>query len=673
MSLRSLNQIIQRAPRLVVVVCVADACPSPRSVSSPPSSAVCLCRARRISPAVAVGVDRRGVRVESSATLPSRSSHSHTTRLPCDRRPWQPRRVTTRPLLPRARYATTGAAAAEGTNSPQRQARTRGHTRRATRDNDQRTERCSTEGERTRNGLSALADRGELSRAALTAVRSDSQTEARSASSATDAQAAERGRLAHAHSGAEDWDHSGSDATHNTTEGTGRCPSRLPHPLCAPSCAVPVLVSYVSAKQTSALLKYLSLHVPAPSFAHLKRVYSAAHTKKIAEASAGGTAAGNDKPVAGKKRKAAGTTNGAEATSAMATATESAPAAASSSVALAAPVAVSSSSAVSASSSSHGFSGFSAALPPAPASGPHVLVLLCSEAEWAALSDDIRAGLAVFNLTPFVKGVPNQLPRDAEDAAQARMHWPVTLHATATPAVADQMGGAAVLDPQGIPIFTPENAAKFDALCAAAMEQAQFGAQTGQLPRGAVVFDPRTFEIVAAAHDRRKRVPAPASGAAAASSSVVSDSASASAAPAPCYNALSHSSMVVIDAVARRDLALYFQNSGNATETAPLHTEDAPMVDSGGASSSPSSSPPAPLSFSDKPYLCTQYHLLLTHEPCVMCSMAILHSRFHRVYYMRPSPGGGAGTAYLVHTIPSLNHHFDVFRVSDERSNSPLA
>lgn len=445
------------------------------------------------------------------------------------------------------------------------------------------------------------------------------------------------------------------------------------------SCSVPVLVSYVAAKQTSALLKFLALHVPAPAFAHLKRVYSAAHTKKLAESSAGAAAVAGK--ATGKKRKAAETTNGLEEASSVTAASAPSPAAASSSVAFAAPEASSQSSATAASSpaaspaASRAFTGFSAELPPAPASGPHVLVLLCSEAEWAALSDEIRSGLAVFGLEPFLKGVPNQLPRDAEEAAQARLHWPVTLHASATPALADPMDGAAVLDSQGVPIFSAENKTKFEKLCAAVREQAQLGALNGQLPRGAVVFDPRTFEIVAAAHDRRKRVPAAAAGTTA--SSVAAASSVSSSAPAPCYNALSHSSMVVIDAVARRDLALYFQKPDNAAaagESAQVQaqTEDAPMMDSGVAASSSSaaSSPPAPLSFSDKPYLCTQYHLLLTHEPCVMCSMAILHSRFHRVYYMRPSPGGGAGTAYLVHTIPSLNHHFDVYHVLDERGSS---
>lgn len=62
------------------------------------------------------------------------------------------------------------------------------------------------------------------------------------------------------------------------------------------------------------------------------------------------------------------------------------------------------------------------------------------------------------------------------------------------------------------------------------------------------------------------------------------------------------------------------------------------------------------------PYLCTGYDVYLLREPCLMCSMALVHSRVKRIFFLEQSENGALTSKFQLHAVKELNHHYEVFQ-----------
>lgn len=63
-------------------------------------------------------------------------------------------------------------------------------------------------------------------------------------------------------------------------------------------------------------------------------------------------------------------------------------------------------------------------------------------------------------------------------------------------------------------------------------------------------------------------------------------------------------------------------------------------------------------------YLCTGLDVYCYYEPCIMCTMAMVHSRVERLFFAMENPDfGGILSQAQVHSNPKINHRFRAFKL----------
>jgi tRNA-specific adenosine deaminase 3 len=131
---------------------------------------------------------------------------------------------------------------------------------------------------------------------------------------------------------------------------------------------------------------------------------------------------------------------------------------------------------------------------------------------------------------------------------------------------------------------------------------------------------------------------------------------------------LRHAALAAVDAAAARDLAAHGPDAPPpaTAEVGEKRRRDATIRGGSLADHSKGGSEGTKATWTElagRPYLCTGYDLYCAREPCVMCAMALVHSRVRRVVFAAPNAVAGAlgGGKYSLHGQPTLNHHYDVY------------
>lgn len=217
-------------------------------------------------------------------------------------------------------------------------------------------------------------------------------------------------------------------------------------------------------------------------------------------------------------------------------------------------------------------------------------------------SDGVRSdGLG----EPFVVRVPARPPLTRPQFELASKHWPTSFHEDKQVTVA--LRGE---------LFSPPQKARMHMYMRSALTAAKAGKELGMEAVGAVMVHPVMERIIAVGHDCRGDHP------------------------------LHHAVMVCIDLVARSQGGGCY--SFDRYPACTFTSDTFQKVPDAEASS--------------QPYICTGYDLYVTREPCVMCAMALVHSRIGRVFYGTASVDGALGTKYKIHTQKDLNHRFEVYK-----------
>ncbi len=286
---------------------------------------------------------------------------------------------------------------------------------------------------------------------------------------------------------------------------------------------------------------------------------------------------------------------------------------------------------------------------PSPASSTEeaIMLLLTTSQIFADLSEAQSRYIADQSLTPVPYAVPELAPRTKEIFDRQKKIWPSTFHAKTE---------------RDVP--SSDDLKQMEMYMRLAIKEGESAKDRGCIPHGAVVVDPVANIVIASGYcqtlDPRVSVSSSCTTAAAITSSDAAGGREEEARKdtretVGCARAspLNHLVMTLLEVVASNQRALDAESGGRRSGVRKREAVDGDTLDDAVATVERSGQ-----------YLCTGYDLYMTREPCPLCAMALVHSRFRRVIYGCGSQWGALGTVIKLHCIKSLNHNYRVYKVA---------
>ncbi|KAG8237075.1 hypothetical protein J437_LFUL005182 [Ladona fulva] len=210
--------------------------------------------------------------------------------------------------------------------------------------------------------------------------------------------------------------------------------------------------------------------------------------------------------------------------------------------------------------------------------------------------------------TPFRLGVPAFSPKTRKQYENSLFAWPCNFFINKY--LEKVLNGE---------LFDSKDKKLQEHFMSVALHAASFSSKNGGVGVGCVVADPKKNRIVAVGYDLRT-----------------------------CHS-LKHAVLVTIDLVARS------QGGGKWPVENGMWFMQPTMERYKGCKR-----PHDPSDSFSSQYLCTGYDVYVTQEPCPMCAMALIHCRARRIF-MGCFNNGALGGKTKLHTVKSLNHHYEVF------------